>query len=164
MLKTDAEAYRTLRLQALKTNPEAFGSSYEESVEQDLGFYRGRIPEENSDSLIFVVEKEGQFFGMMGFLRSERRKQAHSATIWGVFVASELRGKGYGYKLMDAVMTHARQLDGLRKIGLSVIADNTAALKLYQSFGFEIWGTEPEGNKVDDIFYDYHHMICRLHS
>ena len=162
MQKSDAEAYRTLRLNALETNPEAFGSSYEESREQPIEFYRGRIPEPDSDSVIFVTEKDGHFVGMMGFVRQTRLKQAHSSFIWGVYIAPEARGNGLGRKLMEHVMAHATQLKGLRQIQLSVVTSNTAALKLYQSFGFEIWGTEPEALMVGDAFYDEHYMAYRL--
>jgi ribosomal protein S18 acetylase RimI-like enzyme len=157
--KNEAEAYRILRLSALQNNPEAFGSSYEESVVLPLEAFAERIPDKNSESVIFVAEVEGKLVGMMGFLRSDRLKQKHSSSIWGVYVAPEARGHGLGRKLMDAIMTHAKQVEGLRKVTLSVITSNTAALKLYQSFGFEIWGTELEALKVGDVFYDEYHMV-----
>lgn len=162
MQKSEAEAYRSLRLQALKTNPEAFGSSYEESIELPLEAFAQRIPEPDSEDLIMVVVAENHLLGMIGFLREKHLKQRHAGFIWGVYLAPEARGKGLGHKMMEQIMTHARKLEGLRKIELAVITTNPPALKLYQAFGFEIWGTQPEALKVDDSFYDQYHMICHL--
>ncbi|MDQ7027190.1 MAG: GNAT family protein [Anaerolineae bacterium] len=162
MLKADAEAYRDLRLRALKTNPEAFGSAYEDSREHDLEFFRGRIPEPNSDSVIFVAEDNGQLMGMIGLLRPEQQKMRHRAMIWGVFVDPQARGNGLGRQLMDAMMTHIHQIDGLRHVSLTVVTTNTIALKLYQSYGFNVWGTEPEALFVDGRYYDEYYMNLRL--
>src|SRR5262245_378212 len=144
MVKTDAEAYQELRLRALQTNPEAFGGSYEESREQGIEFFRQRIPELDSDNVIFVAEVDGQLMGMMGLVRNTPQKMKHRATIWGVFVDPALRGKGVGRQLMEAILNHARQINGLRHVTLSVVTTNTTALRLYESFGFTIWGTELE--------------------
>lgn len=56
-IKDDAETYKSLRLRALKNNPEAFGRAYEESVEKDIDYFRQRIPEKNNDSLLLLLEK-----------------------------------------------------------------------------------------------------------
>ena len=162
MVKADAEAYRDLRLRALQTNPEAFGGSIEESLQQDIEFFRNRIPEPDSENVIFVAEVDGQLLGMMGLMRNDRQKSKHRATVWGVFVDPVLRGKGVGRQLMDAILNHARQLNGLRHISLSVVTTNTAALKLYESFGFTIWGTEPESLLVNGTYYDEYYMNLRL--
>ena len=39
----DAEAYQELRLQALQTNPEAFGSTYEREAAFSLSFVQERL-------------------------------------------------------------------------------------------------------------------------
>lgn len=162
MQKGEAEAHRMLRLNALKNNPEAFGSSYEESIEMPLDIFEQRIPEPDSENRLIVVEKEGRLLGMMAFIRETRMKQRHIGFIHGVYVEPEARGKGLARKMMEHIMAHVRQLDGLRNVQLSVVTSNTSALQLYQSFGFEIWGTEPEALKVGDTFYDEYHMLCYL--
>jgi RimJ/RimL family protein N-acetyltransferase len=160
--KEDAEAFKALRLRALKNNPEAFGSSYEERSKQDIDFFRRRIPEENSDNLLLFVEKDSNLVGMMGFVRVDSLKSNHKAFIWGVYIDSEARGNGLGRKMMTQIMNHARHIEGLRQVQLGVATNNTAALKLYQSFAFTIWGTEPEALKVGDEFYDEYYMLYQL--
>lgn len=92
-------------MRALKNDPEAFGSSYEESSQQDLEFYRERIPEADSDSLILVVEMDGHFVGMMGFVREKRLKSQHKAFVWGVYVDPKARGNGLARKMMGQIYT-----------------------------------------------------------
>lgn len=162
MVKADAEAYRELRLKALQTNPEAFGSSYVESVKQPLEFFRNRISEPDSDNVIYVAEEDDKLIGMIGFLRYERIKMKHRADIWGVYVDVPARGKGVARQLMQHIIDHARQIKGLRQILLGVVTSNTRALRLYESFGFVIWGTEPESIYVNGVYYDEHYMHLSL--
>ncbi|MDF5690827.1 GNAT family N-acetyltransferase [Aquirufa aurantiipilula] len=49
-------------------------------------------------------------------------------------------GKGYAKEASIAVINHCFKKLGLRKITLGVIKDNIAAVKLYESLGFEIEG------------------------
>lgn len=162
MVKEDAPAYRDLRLRGLQTNPEAFGSSYEESSEHDLDVFRQRIPEPESDNVIFVAEEDGQFLGTVSLVRETHLKMKHKANIYGVYVDAHARGRGIGRLLMQHIIDHARQINGLRQLVLSVVTTNTAALNLYQSLGFIIWGTEPAALFVNGTFYDEHYMILYL--
>jgi ribosomal protein S18 acetylase RimI-like enzyme len=162
LVKSDAEAFRELRLRALQTNPEAYGSAYEDSREQDLETFRQRIPEAASDDALFAAEEEGQLRGMLVFVRSTGRKQQHKATIYGVYVEPYARGRGIGRLLMQQALDHARQLQGVRQLLLSVVTTQTAAVKLYESVGFTIWGTEPAALLINGAFYDEYYMILYL--
>ena len=164
MVKADAAAYRDLRLRALQLHPEAYGSSYEESVQRDVAFFSQRIPEPQSDDAIFVVEEAGQFVGMVVFVRETQQKLKHIANIYGVYVDAQVRGRGIGRLLMQHTIDHARQIEGLRQIVLGVIATNTVALNLYESLGFKLWGTEPAALFINDTFYDEHFLTLFLNE
>jgi ribosomal protein S18 acetylase RimI-like enzyme len=164
MVKADAAAYRDLRLRGLKMNPEAFGSSYEESSEQDIEVFRQRIPEPDSENVMFVAEEDGQFLGTVSLVRETFLKMKHKAYIYGVYVDAHARGRGIGRLLMQRTIDHARQLQGLRQLVLSVMTTNMAALNLYQSLGFTIYGTEPAALFANGIFYDEHNMILYLNE
>lgn len=159
IVKADAEGFFQLRLQALKTNPESFGADYEATLaDHTVESYAERIPEPQSDNLIIGAEVDEQLVGMMGFVRETRLKTKHTGFIWGVFVAPNMRGKRIGWQMMDAMMTHIKQLQGLHKVTLSVVTTNVAAVALYRRFGFTTWGTEPRALKVGAIYYDLHYM------
>ncbi|HTL83226.1 MAG TPA: GNAT family N-acetyltransferase [Bacteroidia bacterium] len=58
--------------------------------------------------------------------------------IWlGIAVADEARGKGLGKKMMQRLMDSAAAI-GVQRIKLSVDHVNTAAIKLYEQFGFKL--------------------------
>ncbi|MFG3498510.1 GNAT family N-acetyltransferase [Streptomyces sp. NPDC047928] len=59
----------------------------------------------------------------------------HGAYVWDVAVAAEERGKGYGRALMLFAERVARD-SGAHRLGLHVFADNTPALRLYESLGY----------------------------
>lgn len=155
----DAEALLALRLDALKTNPEAFGADYETTLAQETAeTYASRIPSADSDNAIFCAEVDGELVGMMGFVRSTRVKSQHSGDIWGVYVKPDMRGKGIAKQLMQAMMTHIHRCEGLGIVTLTVITENVPAIKLYQSFGFSIWGTQPMALRVNGKFHDEYWM------
>ncbi len=57
--------------------------------------------------------------------------------VWlGIAVKEGLTGKGIGKKIMDKLLQKGRKLE-IKKIRLSVDADNTPAVKLYKQLGFE---------------------------
>ncbi len=81
---TDAEAYRNLRLEALKMNPEAFGTSYEEAVKVSLLDVVKQIQNTRDHYILGAFTKDHQLAGMAGFRRENKIKTQHKGTIWGV--------------------------------------------------------------------------------
>jgi ribosomal protein S18 acetylase RimI-like enzyme len=56
--------------------------------------------------------------------------------VYGVEVAPDHRGKGFGRFLLAEILRHARE-SGFERAEVQTLADNQAALSLYQSLGFE---------------------------
>ncbi len=56
----------------------------------------------------------------------------------------------------------ARSTPGVRVVQLTVTESNLIALQLYQSCGFEPWGTEPYAIKVDGPFVAKVHMWYQI--
>ena len=163
--KNDAEALFALRLEALQTNPEAFGNTYEETIASWTAetYAASRIPDIGADKVIFVAELEGDLVGMMGFIPATRLKTKHSGDIWGVYVRPTVRGQQIGKKLIQAVLDHAKKCNGLILINLSVVTENQAAIKLYESVGFTAWGSQPDAMRdANDKSYDMLWMRYRI--
>jgi RimJ/RimL family protein N-acetyltransferase len=53
---------------------------------------------------------------------------------------TKLRGKGYGASALRQIMAHAFDTLGLQRIFLYVLADNRAAIRLYETCGFVVEG------------------------
>ena len=157
----DAGEWLRLRLEALKCDPEAFGASFEE--------YQSLSPEEvkrrlwsNSDAFVVGAFDEDLLVGMAGFYRDQGIKSRHKGHVWGVYVSSALRGKKLGRALMERLLERARTVRGVEQILISVTSTQTAAMRLYRSLGFEVFGREPRALKIGDRFIDEEHMIMRL--
>ncbi len=63
-------------------------------------------------------------------------------------------GKGYAKEASIAVINYIFSKLSLRKIVLGVIKDNTAAVKLYESLGFEVEGIYRMHGKYDGKYCD----------
>ena len=59
------------------------------------------------------------------------------------------RGKGLGRRIMDLMLAYCREWLNIRKVNLIVLADNKAAVTLYEKCGFVI-----EGTLKDEYFLD----------
>jgi len=157
----DAEAFRALRLEALETEPYAFGSSSAEFQRATIEEVRRRLhPTENS----FVVGAfaDGQLIGTAGFVREQQEKARHKGFIWGVYVSGKSRGASVGRKLMVELLRKAAEQRGLEQVKLTVATGQTAAVKLYSSLGFESFGCERHALRVGDVYVDEEHMVLRI--
>ena len=146
----DVEAYRELRLTALATSPEAFGSSYEEEVRLSMDSFRAHVA--SGPSVIFGAFADNQLVGMAGFAASERLKKRHKGTLWGVFVMPEWRRRGLGDRLVGRVVEHAT--GRVLILQASVVTTNQIARQTYVRLGFVPYGTEPQALLIDGTFFD----------
>ena len=90
--------------------------------------------------------------------------EKHRAYLGGLFVLPSFRGAGYGRTLVRAALSWATGLLGVRRVNMSVVAQQEAAVRLYQSLGFRLYGTEQEVFSRDGQFYDEHLMTLPLSS
>lgn len=72
--------------------------------------------------------------------------------VLGMGILPEYRGKGLGTLLLQKTIEHARSINHLEKIELDVFESNSAAIALYQKFGFEVEGKRESGRKLDNAY------------
>jgi ribosomal protein S18 acetylase RimI-like enzyme len=84
-----------------------------------------------AEKTILVAEAGGALVGYVQF------EDGH---IKRLYVETALQGRGVGRKLMEAALRHPR-LASARRISLQVWEENSRAVRLYESFGFERAGT-----------------------
>ena len=140
--------YRNLRLEALKTEPLAFGSSYEEEQSNPETYWR-----QHKQNVVFALEDDSPV-GMLVLARNSRLKTDHIYGIYGVYLNRDFRGQGIGKKLMDAALEEIQKTPGIKKIELAVNPAQKAAEKLYRKYGFHKAGTSKKALWVDGKFYD----------
>lgn len=89
----------------------------------------------NENVIFLVAEAEKRIVGYCGMYCA-----LDEGEITNVAVDSETRKKGVGRKLMDKLLGEAKTA-GIRTVILEVRVSNEAAIRLYESFGFTVWGT-----------------------
>jgi RimJ/RimL family protein N-acetyltransferase len=154
----DANAFQTLRLQALRECPSAFSSSYEEEFGTPIIVIANRLAAEPSRDM-FGAFIGSELVGTIGFGRERAPKLAHKGFIRGTYVSRAFRNQGVGRQLVPHVLQHAASLTGLRQITLTVTASNFAAIGLYEKMGFRSFGVEPAALFVDGEFHDEIYMV-----
>lgn len=158
----DAGEWSRLRLEALDQDPTAFSSSVEEHQALPLAEVQRRLAG-NPDSFVVGAFEEGRLFGMAGFHRETGPKTRHKGRVWGVYVTAAKRGQGAARRMMRTLLDRAASTPGIEQILLSVTDSQSAALSLYRSLGFVIFGTEPRALKVDGRMLDEHYFVLTLH-
>src|SRR5208283_1417529 len=127
---SEGAAYREIRLEALRLNPEAFGSTFEAESVRPLEHFSERV----ESCPVFGAFRGGEIVGMAGFLGREGPKDAHKGYLWGMYVRIDVRNAGVGRKLAQAVIDYARQ--HVEILQLDVVSENEAARRLYATLGF----------------------------
>jgi ribosomal protein S18 acetylase RimI-like enzyme len=161
--ENDALALRTLRLRALRDAPDSFLNTYEDEATEpeSLTAERLRQTADAQDSGVLGAFEDGALVGMLGIVRDTRRKAAHRAHLWGMYVAGDARKRGFGRALLDAAVARARAA-GVEQLHLHVAANADAARRLYRSVGFAPIGTLREAMKDGERYVDEDLMVLRL--
>jgi putative acetyltransferase len=94
-----------------------------------------------------LAERDREVIGL-AILMPGRERTAHAASLV-IFVHDDHVGTGVGSALMTALLDVADRWLGLKRVALTVNADNALAIGLYRKFGFEI-----EGRLRGDVFRD----------
>ncbi|KMJ57415.1 acetyltransferase [Bacillus sp. LL01] len=158
----DAENYRTIRLEALKNNPEAFSSSYEEEKEYLLESFENRLSFQHV--FTFGAFEKMLLVGTVTLICETKMKIKHRANIVAMYVCAGLRESGIGRALMEEAIGKARELVEIEQLHLTVMATNEPAKKLYKSLGFTTYGVDKKGLKIGDTYFDEELMVLGLSS
>ena len=144
----DAAFYRDIRLEGLRYNPEAFGSTFEAENAETLTFFSERL----GSSASFGAFRDSELAGIAALLIREGRKEDHKALLVGMYVRPSARNAGVGRRLVETIIEFARQRVEL--IQLAGVSDNEQAWRLYKRLGFVEYGMEKKALKQDGRYYD----------
>jgi RimJ/RimL family protein N-acetyltransferase len=158
----DAEMYWELRLEALKLNPEAFATSYEEALERKNPIEQVASRLKGEGDFTFGAFQDNKLIGNVTLVQDKITKMKHRAFVLAMYVNPENRRTGAGKALVSAAIDHARTIPEIIKLNLTVVSSNEKAKKLYSSLGFKTYGTEEKALKVNETYYDEELMVLFL--
>jgi ribosomal protein S18 acetylase RimI-like enzyme len=144
----DAALYRDIRLEALRCNPEAFGSTFDAENAQPLTVFSDRI----GGSSVFGAFLDSKLVGIAGLLIGKGQKEAHKGRLVGMYVRPSARRAGVGRRLVETIVESARH--SVELIQLAVVSDNQPARRLYERRGFVEYGLEKKALKQGGHYYD----------
>lgn len=140
--------YRELRLEAMKSDPLAFGSSYDEEARHGIDVWEKRI-----ENTLFALYNS-KAIGMVSYVFRSRTKEKHIAEIHSVYVRKEYRCRGIGDKLLKKALSLIGENKIITKVTLTVTTEEKHAVSLYKRNGFKVVGELKGELRVDDKFYD----------
>jgi RimJ/RimL family protein N-acetyltransferase len=152
----DWQAWKALRLEGLADAPEAFSSSYEEEQQ----WSDERFIQTLKSNIVFGVFIQNKIVGTAAFYSMHTIRTRHKGCLWGMYIQPEHRGKGFAGELLKTIISYAKS--HTHQLHLTVATINTPGIHLYQKFGFQIYGTEPNAVKIDTAFYDEYLMVLEL--
>lgn len=157
----EVKEYRFLRLAALQEQPPAFGTPVEKERKLALEAVALRL-QASEDTYLLGAFLDYILVGIIRFSLFEEANEKHRGFIAGLYVVPDFRRRGIARALITEVLLRARRDSGLRRIHLTVVTTQEAAIQLYKSLGFCIYGTEREAFSKAGQFYDEHLMELTL--
>ena len=158
----DVDGYRALRLEALKNEPAAFGSSAEDFEKESPESIAKRLQAVAFGNFTLGAFEGEQLVGIATFFIEPRVKIEHKGHVFGMYVTPTARGKGVAKSLLRTLIDRAKTYPKIKKITLSVMVTQHTAKRLYTSLGFEVYGYERTALKLNEEYIDSEDMVLFL--
>lgn len=108
----------------------------------------------------YLAEYEGEIVGQcsVGLVQRNARFR-HRASV-AFLILQQYCNLGIGGKMMQSCLDWCYK-HGIEQVELDVVADNTHAFAMYQSFGFEVIGKMPHALRYADGTYADEYLMCK---
>ena len=125
---------------------------------QSAEAWRRRLAEPPDGLFLLVACVEGEVVGNLRLETSPNRPRVRHVGTIGMAVRDDWQGKGVGTALLGAALDLVDNWLNLSRVELIVYVDNSAAVALYERFGFEMGGTHRRYAFRDGGFVDAYSM------
>ena len=146
-------------LEAVAEGGGAFAATVAEREARPRTWWEARLsPDPEAAERVLGAFVDGHLAGVAGLRVARRERTRHKATLFGVVVRPEHRGRGLARALVEAVLEEAASLPDVRVVQLTVVETNGRARRLYEGCGFVPFGTEPMALRLGDRFVSTVHL------
>ncbi|MCU0910967.1 MAG: GNAT family N-acetyltransferase [Rhodobacteraceae bacterium] len=137
----EADLWRTIRLNALASEPAAFAERHDDWADRPLSDFAARL----TGSAVFLAEFAGAAVGCAELTPDDDGTPGR-AWVESVFVSRLSRGRGVADALLAAIEAEARR-QGVTELCLDVSARNAAARGAYARAGYAEMAERPSGSQ-----------------
>ena len=152
LLPSQWEEYKAIRLQALQTNPETFGSTFVKEAAYTQDDWISLL--ENQSRAVFALYYSTSIIGLCGV--AVKKEDRATAILFSAFIKIPFRGKGLSKMFYQTRIDWARQ-QGCTSITVSHRIGNERSKAANQRFGFKFsYANEvtwPDGLQEDELIY-----------
>jgi GNAT superfamily N-acetyltransferase len=155
----DWQTFRDIRLAALQTDPEVFGSTFERETAFDEATWRART---QTAAVFLAFDEHPHGDTAVGIVMGRASDEPDDAGAWdlmGMWIAPAARSRGLTPRLISEVVKAARE-DGADRIVLWYSGGNDRAAEVYARFGFVLTGDS--GTSERDPTIVFHKMELAL--
>ena len=146
------QEYRGIRLKALKTDPVAFGESYEREEKKSEQEIREKLEDPNRKAYIIKIGDKVCALAVASLVLPGHVN--HQANIHAVFTDPDFRRLGLGSKLLGKILNDLHSNPITSRVSLSVGVEQEAARKMYEKLGFKEFGIGHKEMKINGKYYD----------
>ena len=115
---------------------------------------------DNPRALMILAEADGEIVATSDIHPMGRHSRSRHRAVLGISVRQDCWGQGIGSAMMERLIAHARQI-GYEQIELEVVTANRRAVNLYIRYGFQVYGTRPNGLKYQDGSYANDYLMYK---
>ena len=136
--------YKSLRLEALLNDPQAFGQKYDKALNFPDSYWIEHLENtiNKNKLLVYFAECKRKLIGMIGAFFHSNEETKDSARIFSVYVNKDFRAQGIAKRLQAHLLKELRNIRGLKKVKVLVNQSQVSAVRLYKQGGFRTIKTE----------------------
>lgn len=147
--------YKAIRLEALRTEPHAFGSTFESMQAKPDDYWTERLADPDS-TILFALDGAA----CVGMVAAFNTEEPHTSHLISMYVSPASRGNGAGRLLASTLVEELRK-QGTKQVRLDVNDSQSAAMRLYTSLGF-VPVAQKQLTRDDGTTYTQHTMSLAL--
>ena len=153
-------SYKALRLEALKNDPDSFGSLYEENIDKTEERWRTELT--SSQGWKVFAEIDSEIVGMAAAYCVPTDVGSIAAHLVGVYTKPAFRGRGIAGLLILSLIKVIKADGKINILALEVNKEAASAVRLYEKMGFVYGVPVPDYVRNDGAAFPQYAMSMKL--